>query len=273
MTISSFAFGLALSFLAVVSGAQTDGEMPLQPTTETEFIPQNVPDENSEFAPNPIDAVIPNEEQSESPEALQSSSAVIQEVQSILDEQAQTDAATPAAPANAESNDRLGGGAYLKGLSSLCIVLALVLIVYALARYVFRSQGASGPKRMPFLGRTDLAERLGRIYLERGVSLHFVRTGGRVLVIGVTQNNISLVAEFDGAAFDVQEESSEEAETDSANRADIFLKHLEEQSRTAPVAAVPSAHASDPDDADLHSLRDSIRRLQEYLRDDDARPS
>jgi len=171
--------------------------------------------------------------------------------------------------------DLLGAASVLKVLLGLCLVVALIL----LTAYVLKKLG----KRTPLFAGSDLAAILGRIYLSPRASLHFVRTGGRVLVVGVTANNISLVAEFDEAAFGAQPAgegrhveaeraaSSRRAEKKKASKADSrFLEELKTSAQN--IAALPSVgepagqHVSP--DADIDSLRQDILRLQKYLKED-----
>lgn len=185
------------------------------------------------------------------------SSQLMRDLQDIWDKEN----APPTGPAVEDAvsepvrDRRIGLYPYLKALGALCVVLALILLAYALARRLF--------KGTPLLAGADLAERMGRIYLDKGVSLHFVRTGGRVLAIGVTPSSVSLVAEFDAAAFEVAEQVKEEKTPTASPGSESFLSHLQEKTR-----AMTEPPPRETEDDDIASLRDSIRRLQEYLRED-----
>ena len=83
---------------------------------------------------------------------------------------------------------------FLYVLFLLLIICGLVILaVYAMKRF--------GGKT-PILAGAQLGTPIGRVHLAPRVTLHYVRTGGRVLVIGVSQNSIATVAEFDAATFD-----------------------------------------------------------------------
>lgn len=142
---------------------------------------------------------------------------------------------------------------YLRALGGLFVALALILLVYAVLKRTRASKavGTGG----------ELAERLGRVYLDRGVCLHFIRTAGKVLVIGVAPNSISLVAELDEGLFESkpQQEAAEPAGTES------FLAQLEEKTR-----AMTQGSAAMVPDTELDALREDIERLQQYLKQDVA---
>ncbi|MDK1022001.1 MAG: flagellar biosynthetic protein FliO, partial [Candidatus Hydrogenedentes bacterium] len=95
-------------------------------------------------------------------------------------------------PAEADFIGRINDAIDLRGFFVLCIVIALILIVY----YGLWRWG----KKVPLLAGASLGTVLGRIHLERGTTLHFLRTGGRVLIVGVNGNAVSLVADFDASA-------------------------------------------------------------------------
>lgn len=162
-----------------------------------------------------------------------------------------------AAPAPADPGGTRGGGwmFYLRWIMSICLVVAGILVL------------GIGAKRLgsntPLLAGSQFGKVLGRLYLERGVSLHFVRTGGRVLVVGVTSGAVSIVGEFDADTFSGTDEES--ADEDGQN--EDFMKQLEisagKMSSRAEVYEV---------DDELASLRRDVERLQGYLRDDVGEP-
>lgn len=111
--------------------------------------------------------------------------------------------------------------------------------------------------RTPLLAGTTLAQVLGRTYLEPKAALHFVKTGGRVLVVGVTPNAISLITEFDADQF---ESAPSVSELPRAAAPADFLSRLKEQHQAATQAPAPA-------DEDLNALRGDIQRLKEFLQE------
>lgn len=143
----------------------------------------------------------------------------------------------------------------LKTVSALCIVLALIF----LAVYLVRRFGS----RTPLLAGPSLGMVLGRIYLTPKASLHFVKTGGRVLVVGVTQERVGPVAEFDAEAFEAVIESarikhgSEQGAPDAS-----FFSQLRAQSERMNRPAADTI-----EDSEIANLRGDIERLQKMFQD------
>jgi len=162
----------------------------------------------------------------------------------------------------------LGRWSVLRAVSGLCVVLALIL----LCAYCLKKFGG----KTPFLAGAQLGTLLGKLHLSPRASLHFVRTGGRVLVVGVTQNAVSLISEFDVETFQdlLPGEPLGEAEarseggraTDAKAR---FLAQFRAKSREFRGSGDEgrSEAGAGKSDADIDSLRQDILRLQEYLRD------
>jgi len=150
----------------------------------------------------------------------------------------------------------LGVAIYLKAAAALLLVLGLIVLL----SYGVRRLGG----RSPLLRGLNLGQVLGRIYLTPRASLHFIRAGGRVLVVGVSPNQVSLVAEFDASAFEAElEQEGEEAERpQQTSSLGSFISHL--VARPTPGAAESAQAVSD---AEIASLRGDIQRLQEYLRE------
>jgi len=142
--------------------------------------------------------------------------------------------------------------ALLKMIVSLSFVIALILIIF----YFVRKVG----KRTSLLAGPELGTVLGRIHLGRGSALHFVRAGGRILVVGVTNNAMSLIAEFDGDAFSLP---AEEPAASGEFNPDQFLEQLRNSSEA--MNEIPTKHVKDDE---IDSLRSDIQRLQEYLREE-----
>ena len=80
-----------------------------------------------------------------------------------------------------------------QALVALCVTLVLILLIYAAAK--------RWGKRTPLLAGQQLARVIGRVGLSPQASLHFVQTNGEVLVIGVTQQQVSLLRTFDAGDF------------------------------------------------------------------------
>lgn len=147
----------------------------------------------------------------------------------------------------------------LRGIFALCVVLALILFVY----YGARRWG----KKVPLLAGASLGSVLGRIHLERGTTLHFVRTGGRVLVVGVNGNAVSLVSDFDVAAFErFGSGGKEEKAAAPPFNPDSFLAQLQASSRA--VGPGLEMEQAPVDDDEIAALRSDIQRLQRYLREE-----
>ena len=140
----------------------------------------------------------------------------------------------------------------MKWFLSLFVVLALILALYGL-RKRFGS-------KTPFFAGADLGSILGRIHLSNKAALYFVATGGRVLVVGVSGDNISLVSEFDEATFDGDDAGAEETTGDAEN----FLSQLQGSTRASGQDPTP------PDDG-FASLRGDVQRMRRMLEDETKR--
>ena len=187
------------------------------------------------------------EEAPAEPSAIEDS--FIQEVGDIVDGDEDTDQASPA-PSDVPQIDRFF---YLRVFAYLLIVVALIIIV----GYVTRKIG----RKTTLLAGEELGEVLGRVYLSRGAVLHFVKAGGRVLVIGVTNTAISHVAEFDSAAFET-EVSPAIAQTKKPG-AGQFAEHLQASSQQ-----IATDDGEGQEDDEIASLRGDIQRLQRYLQEE-----
>ena len=144
----------------------------------------------------------------------------------------------------------------MKGISALCIVLAIILLL----GYVLKRMG----KHTPLFAGTNLARVLGKVYLAPRASIHFVRTGDKVLVVGVTQNAVSLVAQFDADAFPLDAQEQADKARGETNSPEGFLTQLRAYAQGALKEKAGSAGTSD---SDIAALRMDIQRLQHYLED------
>ncbi|HIJ66290.1 MAG TPA: FliO/MopB family protein [Candidatus Hydrogenedentes bacterium] len=144
---------------------------------------------------------------------------------------------------------------YAKALYGAFITFALLaLFVYVMHRI---------RRRSPLLAGGGLAKVVGRFHLNPRASLHFVRVGDRVLILGITRENISLVSEMDAAAFDEAREETED-QTQPEKRPVDFLAHLRDNVRSINRDETDATDVQD----ELDSLRGEIRRLQRNLRDE-----
>ena len=144
---------------------------------------------------------------------------------------------------------------YARVIGGLAFVCGCIILL----GYLARKYG----KRTPLLAGQNLGAVLGRIYLSPRASLHYVRSGGRILVVAVTQNNASLITEFDAERF--EEFEAEAASSNAEPGASSFLSQLRKTSEQA--ADSPPAV-----DDDLVSLRGDIQRLQHYLKETASEP-
>lgn len=140
--------------------------------------------------------------------------------------------------------------------SALLLVLATILLLtYVLKRHGKRSALLSGP---------TLATILGRVYLEPRVRLHFVRTGGKVIVVGVTQNSIASLAEFDAESFALIREGAHE-------KGPVDVAGFMEQLKTSMHNIQERPTEPSVEDAEVSALKRDIERLQKYI-DEAPRP-
>lgn len=112
-------------------------------------------------------------------------------------------------------------------LGRLVISLGIVLALMAVLAKVLRN------RVMPGMGRTavrrDVLQVLARQSLSRSASVAIVRAADRTLVIGVSDNGVSLLAEVDPMSLEVEEpEDGSPVATDPSWRG--FLDALRERS-------------------------------------------
>jgi len=178
----------------------------------------------------------------------------------IAEAQAEATGANANLPADAQGE---GSEIFDLALRSLAALLAICGTIILLGWAAKRWGG-----KTPLLAGTGLAQVLGRVYLEPKVSLHFVKTGGRVIVVGVTSGTASLITEFEAEQFEQSlglPARPEPAPVPPASARDAgFLARLREQQERA--AAGVSASSPPPSD-DLDSLRGDIQRLKQFLQE------
>lgn len=175
-----------------------------------------------------------------------------------MDKQAAIETAAPPAPSPGEvapepnraiaSPLKTAG----KGVVALCATLILILLIFA----AIKRWG----KRTPLLAGQQLARTLGRVALSPQASLHFVQTNGEVLIIGVTQQQVTLLrtfesSDFEGAVEAPAEKGASPAEVPAAS----FLAQLKASRTAMGVEAVV--------DEDLDHLKGELQRLKQYFQD------
>lgn len=145
---------------------------------------------------------------------------------------------------------RTTGTSMMRGIAALCVVLALILICY----YVVNRYG----KKSPLLAGPGLGRILGRIYLSPKAELYFVRVKDRVLVVGVTANEISRVAEFDATLFEETRSAPAPSEGPS-EKPSGFAKELRAQTLAGPTTNALSE--------EIAALKADLDRAQQYFRE------
>lgn len=158
---------------------------------------------------------------------------------------------SPDGEAPADASRDSGFALYLlRVFGSLFLVIALILMLFYLARRLGR--------QTPLLAGSRYGDLLGRLHLSPHASLHFVRAGGRVLLLGVTQQQVNLVTEFDAADFPGDVESPPLESPDAGGQRN-FLAELRQ---SAEGYEAPRANSDE-----LAALRGDIQRLQEFIKD------
>ena len=145
-------------------------------------------------------------------------------------------------------------------------ILAALLAVLVLATYGVRRLG----QRTRILAPADLGTVLGRLYLSPKASLVFVETGGRLLVLGMTPQQITLLTEMDPGAVGAAPRSEDSAADATAHRTRDgaeprdFMALLRERTETEAPTRAPLG-----DEDDVAELRGDIERLKRYLAERD----
>jgi len=144
----------------------------------------------------------------------------------------------------------------LRGIFALCVVLALILLAYAAVR--------RWGQKMPLVAGGQYGQVLGRLYLDRGAALHFVRVRDRVLIVGVATGSVSLVAEVPASEFGASPAFEGGGEPEAFN-ADSFLAQLHAHSAEL---VRPGEVIDSTEEDEIAALRGDIQRLQRYLREE-----
>lgn len=192
----------------------------------------------------------------DTPAAAHGGDEKIAEIQQAWDA-AGAEAAAESNAGDTETDERDGGfspgAAALRATGALCVVLLLVLLL----AYLIKRFG----KRTPMLAGQQLGQVLGRVALSPQASLHFIRTNGEVLVVGVTQQSVSLLRTFDAEDFEAAAAPlpvPERREETSGEQS--FLDQLKDVQASMGTAS-PGV------DQDLDSLKGDLQRLKQYFQD------
>ncbi len=212
------------------------------------------------------------EEQPEPPPAFWA--AYQQELNAILDGGAPAEEGAEPGMTGLGETGETGPGRFLPDMVrpylQTIMALLIVLAVFILLAYGLRRLG----QRASVFPQSNVASVIGRVYLTPRVSLHFIRTGDKVLVVGVGQNEPSLLTEFPAETFEKQQMPAHGlAETARDSReglgqqrpGDEFWAEL--QAKTRELTREEQSSSSDPDTADVNALRDDIQRLRQTLQD------
>lgn len=140
--------------------------------------------------------------------------------------------------------------------------LAILFAAFFVAMVLFRSVG----RKTKILPAADIADVIGRIYLTSNTSVHFVRTAGRVLVVGVAPNHVALLTEMEADSFSAVDTAESGPAPKSATAARFLDELKSQQSKMQPIAP----KASDGDE-EIDSLRTDIARIQRLLREEPRR--
>lgn len=155
--------------------------------------------------------------------------------------------AAGAEPAPAFEGPALGSLA-LRTVMWLGVICAAIILLSLLLRRAGR--------KTPLLAGQQFGSVLGRLYLTPRAALHFVRSGDRVIVIGVTPNAIALITEFDADAFLAPSDNTGAEGSPRHN----FLSKLQSN-----LVSMERNEASEDDD--IAALRGDIERLREHLQE------
>ncbi|HUW61485.1 MAG TPA: flagellar biosynthetic protein FliO [Candidatus Bathyarchaeia archaeon] len=181
----------------------------------------------------------------------------IQQVNQALDQ-----SANPEPPVAAAQTEPAAWSPLENSMRALFGLLAALALLFVLG-YLAKRFG----KNSPLFAGGDLAKLMGKVYLSPRASLHFVRTSGRILVLGVTPNAISTVAEFDADSFEPisAEAPASKPAAGSHSETEPFLAQFK-ASLESIARATPSENP-EHDDAEIAALREDVQRLQRYLQE------
>jgi len=144
----------------------------------------------------------------------------------------------------------------LRGVAAMAIVLGLMyFLVWGMKKW---------GRNTPLLAGSELGQIIGRLHLDRKNVLYFVRTGGKVLVIGLGPAGLANLAEFDAPEFETVQDLLQDkaAQPETTPAAHAFLAQLRE---SAGAMEEPAPEAREEDE--IACLKSDIQRLQDYLRE------
>lgn len=174
----------------------------------------------------------------------------IEAIGQYWDTEAAIAAAEPDTAPESEPDDFSPAAALLNAFMALCAVLSLFfLLVYLGKRF---------GKRTPLLAGQQLGQVMGRVSLSPQASLHFVRTNGEVLVVGVTQHTVNLLRTFDEAEFDAEQARALDRPAPVAPETNFVEQLKRAQHSMSAVTGV---------DEELDTLKGDLQRLQKYIQD------
>lgn len=192
------------------------------------------------------DQIAPNSYSKTVPETLPPPEPVPAHLQAL---QRQYDAPSePAAPGAPAFEGPALGSLALRTAMWLAVICAAIILLSLILRKAGR--------KTPLLAGQQFGSVLGRLYLTPKAALHFVRSGDRVLVIGVTPNAVSLITEFDADTFLTP---AGKRDTDRAAPHSFLSKFQANLVRMERDEA--------PEDDDIAALRGDIERLREHLQE------
>ena len=173
--------------------------------------------------------------------------------QNAFDEQIAAEQAEITGQAENADSSGDGAGMVLPALQSIVVLLIICGAIIGFGYFAKRFGG-----RTPLLAGASMGKPLGRLYLDPKVVLHFVESGGRVLVIGVTQGSIALITEFQADQFHAMSGQTDSDNRDADAGAQEFLSALRQRQADSESVATPN---------DLDDLRGDLNRLKEFLRE------
>lgn len=244
-------------FLMVLAGALAAASGLAQEATDPEEFPLTSPPSVETFLPS--DAGTATSEGGREEEAPQETmgggkedSGLIRELQEEFDR----DLPPAGSPAGATA---AGNGAanpvetapVLRAVAWLFVICSMIVLL----GYFARRFG----KRTPLLSGQRYGEVLGRLHLTPRVAVHFVKSGGRVLLIGVSQQAIACLAEFEAESFEALADPADHEESSPQGK-ESFLARLQASEEALNQSAGPV-------DDELESLRGDIQRLQASLQE------
>ena len=158
---------------------------------------------------------------------------------------------SPDSVAPSENTAPSSGMLLLRAIMGLSFVCALIILL----GYVLRRYG----KHTPLMAGRQLGQHLGKVHLTPRAALHFIRSGDKVLVVGLTPNAIAPITEFSAESFDVDQALDTSG---TSGRAQPFVNQLRDAAQRMDTL---TSQSPKPVENDLATLRSDIQRLQRHL--------